>query len=199
MAVSRAVSRVVSVIDLRSRSQGYIALRRAVGYQDRPAEKLLLDFVAFVESRGVADSVTAQVAVDWACGPDLDSHRNRAARLAVVRGFLAYVRAVEPRTEVPAVGLLRRPTPLAPHIFSDEEIAAVLRAARALGPRGSLRPHTYATLIGHRRLVRCCRRFSPSTCSRTRRRARRPSPRTETRSDSSCCSCARRPASSPPH
>jgi integrase len=99
--------------------------------------------------------------VDWACGPDLDSHRNRAARLAVVRGFLAYVRAAEPRTEVPAVGLLRRPPRLAPHIFSDEEIAAVLRAARALGPTGSLRPHTYATLVGL--LVSCGLRISEAT------------------------------------
>jgi len=148
----------VSAVDLRSRSRSYIALRRAVGYHDRRSERLLLDFVAFVESHGAADSVTAQVAVDWACGPDLESHRNRAARLSVVRGFLAYVRAAEPRTEIPAVGLLRRPTRRAPHIFSDEEIAAVLRAARALGPAGSLRPHTYATLVGL--LVSCGLRIS---------------------------------------
>ena len=39
----------------------------------------------------------------------------------------------------------KRPTPriLAPH-----EILAVMEAARALGPRDALRPHTVATLIG---------------------------------------------------
>lgn len=151
----------MSAVDLRSRARRYIALRRAVGYQARPSERLLLDFVAFVESRGLADSVTAQATVDWACGPDLDSHCNRAARLGVARGFLAYVRAAEPRTEVPAVGLFRRSTRPVPHIFSDEEIAAVLRAARALGPTGSLRSHTYATLVGL--LASCGLRISEAT------------------------------------
>jgi integrase len=127
----------------------FVALRQALGFQTRPTERLLLDFIAFAESRGHADAVTAQLAVDWACGgPAGSSRRSRAQRLSVVRGFLVYVRASVPRTEVPAVGLLRgarRPTP---HIFSDAEIAALLRAARALGPGGSLRPHTYATLVG---------------------------------------------------
>jgi integrase/recombinase XerD len=148
----------VSSVDLRSRAQSYIALRRALGYQARPFERLVLDFVAFVESRGFANCVTAQAAVDWACGPDPDSRRNRAARLSVVRGFLVYVRAAEPLTEVPAVGLLRWPSRPAPHIFSDKEIANVLRVARALGPSGSLRPHTYATLVGL--LVSCGLRIS---------------------------------------
>ena len=138
----------MSALDLRSRAQRYIALRHALGYRPQPTERLVLDFIAFVETHGATDPVTAQIAMDWACGPDCESHRNRAARLSVVRGFLAHVRAAEPQTQVPAVGLLRRPARPAPYIFSDEQIAAVLRAARALGPIGSLRPHTYATLIG---------------------------------------------------
>jgi len=38
-----------------------------------------------------------------------------------------------------------RPTP---YIYSEAQIAALMREASALKPAGSLRPHTYATLIG---------------------------------------------------
>ncbi len=133
--------------DLRSRALRYIALRQAYGYQGRSSERLLLDFVAFAESRGQSNSASAQLAVDWACGPG-GSHRNRARRLSVVRGFLTHVRASQPQAEVPAAGLLHAARRPAPHIFSDAEITSLLRGARALGPSGSLRPHTYATLIG---------------------------------------------------
>jgi integrase/recombinase XerD len=151
----------MSATEFRSRAQRYVALRRALGYQARPFEKLVFDFVAFVESRGLADGVTAQTALDWACGPYAEGHRNRAARLGVARGLLVYVRASDPRTEVPPVGLLRRPDRPAPHIFSDGEIAALVRIARGLGPTGSLRPHTYSTLIGL--LASCGLRISEAT------------------------------------
>jgi integrase/recombinase XerD len=66
-----------------------------------------------------------------------------------VRPFARYVAASEPRTEIPPLGLLgpshRR---LPPHIYSREEIAALLRAAAALSPIGGLRPRTYTTLFG---------------------------------------------------
>ncbi len=72
--------------------------------------------------------------------------------------FLAYVRAWLPQTQVPPTGLLRQARRPTPHIFTDSEIAALLRQARALEPRDSLRPHTYTTLIGL--LVSCGLRIS---------------------------------------
>ena len=56
---------------------------------------------------------------------------------------------VDPTTEVPPEGLLgpsyrRRP----PHIYTDQEIAALLTVATTLGPPGGLRPQTYVTLFG---------------------------------------------------
>jgi integrase len=35
-----------------------------------------------------------------------------------------------------------------PHLYRPAEIQALISAACGLGPRGSLRPHTLATLIG---------------------------------------------------
>jgi integrase/recombinase XerD len=137
----------VSGSDLRSRALRYVALRREMGFQSRATERLLLDFVAFAETRGQTEAPTTQLAVDWACSP-AGGRRDGARRLSVLRGFLAHVRASLPQTQVPAVGLLRGPRRPAPHIFSDEEMTALLRAARSLGPAGALRPYTYVTLIG---------------------------------------------------
>jgi integrase/recombinase XerD len=127
----------------------YLALRRALGFAMRAEERLLRDFVAFVDDRGLGDPLAATVAVDWArltgaqCGP-----AGQARRLSVARGFLAHVRAAVPETAVPDHGLLARARRRRAHLFTDTEIAALLRAARSLGPRDALRPYTIATLIG---------------------------------------------------
>lgn len=134
--------------ELRGRLERYVALRRAVGFPMRSEERMLRDFVTFVERRGLDEVLRAPVAVEWACHGDHRGPTTQAWRLSVVRGFLAHVRASVPQTEVPPVGLVvgnRRPIP---YIYTDQEIRALVEAARQLGPTDSLRPHTHATIIG---------------------------------------------------
>ncbi len=124
--------------------ESYLALRRALGFTMRPEERLLRDFVTHLDQRSDAVSV-AQVAVEWSMATAGVSH---ARRLSIVRGFLTMARATDPCIDVPGRGLLRtgrRPTP---HLFTPDEILALMHAARALGPRDTLRPHTVATVIG---------------------------------------------------
>jgi len=133
--------------ELRDQLDSYLALRRALGFAMRPDERLLRSFLAFLEQRGLNGPLRAQAALEWAtgirCGPGHQAHR-----LTVARGFLTHVRAVDPQVEVPGPGLLGRAKRPVPHLYTAAEIAALLCAARALGPRDSLRPHTMATLIG---------------------------------------------------
>jgi integrase/recombinase XerD len=134
--------------ELRDRLERYVALRRAVGFPMRAEERLLRNFVTFVEHRGMDEAVRSRLAVEWACQGDHRGPTTQARRLSIVRGFLAHVRASVPQTEVPPVGLVadnRRPTP---YIYTDQEIRALVDAARRLGPTDSLRPHTHATIIG---------------------------------------------------
>ncbi len=59
------------------------------------------------------------------------------------------MRQFEPRTEVPdesVFGPIQER--LTPHIYHEQEIVDLLTAARALAPRGGLRPLTYETLFG---------------------------------------------------
>ncbi len=132
-------------VNLERRLEQYLALRRAVGYQMRKEEHLLRDFLDFTGRSN--RSIKAQAAVEWACSTECGP-RGQSRRLSVVRGFLSHLRAAVATVEIPGRGMLARPIRSQPHIYSQDEIDALLRAARSLGPSGSLRPHTYGTLIG---------------------------------------------------
>jgi integrase/recombinase XerD len=70
-----------------------------------------------------------------------------AQRLAVLRGFARHLKAVDPQTEIPPLGVLpHRCRRVAPYLYSDTDIEALMAAARALRP--PQRAATYETLIG---------------------------------------------------
>ena len=94
--------------DLLLHLEAYIALKRAVGFPLGARERLLRDFVAFIEDNGIRGTISAQVALDWACSAsDRCGVSRRAARLSVARGFLFHLSALVPGTEVPSARLLR--------------------------------------------------------------------------------------------
>jgi integrase len=133
----------------------YLQMRAALGHKLTGERPQLRAFLAFLAAQDVTGPITTSIALEWACQPP--GTRTRGHRLSTLRGFLSYLKAAEPRTEVPAVGLIRwgsRPTP---YIYSSEEIEGLLRAASQLGgrtlePCGDsgrfLRPITFRTLIG---------------------------------------------------
>jgi len=120
-------------------------VRRILGYRLVRAEKLLAQFLTYVEVRG-EDHLTTATALAWATlSPG--AHRSWAStRLSIVRCFAVHLRGIDPETEVPARDLLPGQTCRAtPHLYSDEDIAALIAAAGSLHT-----PHrvaTYQTLI----------------------------------------------------
>jgi integrase/recombinase XerD len=127
----------------------YLSVREALGFQMRAERTLLRDFVGFIEAHGDGGPIRAHLAVDWACASLAQRGRGGAAqRLSMARRFLTYLRATLPETEIPPSGLVasfRRPQP---YLFTPPQITALIRAAHALGPPGSLRPLTFATFLG---------------------------------------------------
>lgn len=69
-----------------------------------------------------------------------------------MRAFAHYRRATDPRTEIPAPGLLPfQPQRARPYLYSATEIRQLLRAARAMPcryTRGRLRPWVYYAFLG---------------------------------------------------
>lgn len=132
---------------LRQELASYLALRRAMGYRMARPEKLLGQFLDFLQSRGQT-RITVTAALDWARLPASAGTTNWwAYRLSAVRGFATYLHALDPTHEVPAADLLPQRTHRAcPYLYSDADVAALIAATGTL--RTPLRRATFATLIG---------------------------------------------------
>ena len=127
----------------------YLSYRRNLGYELKTEGVQLLQFAHFSDTYGDRGCVTIATALKWSKKSKKANLSSCARRLNMVRRFAKHQILLDPRTEVPPEGLFgsfhRRPTP---HIYSQQEIKALITAASNLGPAGSLRPHTFVTLIG---------------------------------------------------
>ena len=124
----------------------YLRVRRRLGFEMPQDGRLLQRFVVFLEQAG-AERVTTELALRWARMPaDAHPHRWRQ-RLSVVRGFARYLATIDPANEVPSKDLLPGHRPrIAPYIYCEQEIAALMAAGGRLTP--PLRAARHQTLIG---------------------------------------------------
>jgi integrase len=93
--------------------------------------------------------ITTKLAVEFALRSDR-SASTQAGYLSAIRGFAQYLSGIEPKTEVPPTGLIRRGHRPQPYIYSDDEIIRILDAARQYPstPRYALKRHTLYCLFG---------------------------------------------------
>jgi integrase/recombinase XerD len=119
---------------LHERAEEYLRLRRALGFRLDYDGHRLSQFADYLQEHG-ASVITAEHAVAWAQLPQGVTSWTWTQRLTAVRGFAAWLRTIDPATEVPPRGVFpgygSRP---APFIFTDDDIAAMHAAC------GSLRP-----------------------------------------------------------
>lgn len=126
--------------------QDYLRVRRGMGFKLDSYEPLLVDFASYTDETGHRGPITVDLALRWAQSRSQD-HAHLARRLAVLRGFARHRSVFDPDTEIPPVDLVvgasaRRRQP---HIYSEEEIAALLDEVRR--PERGLRPNTYVTFF----------------------------------------------------
>jgi integrase len=132
--------------DLHSALQRYLSMRKGLGYKYDHQTRRLAHFVSFMDSRK-ATTITTKLAIEWATLP-LDRHASWALRLTDVRGLARHIANIDPKTEVPPVGILPGLKRAKPYVYSDAEIDALLAAALSLPPAGALRRWTYHCLFG---------------------------------------------------
>lgn len=126
----------------------YLRLRRTLGYDLEETGRLLHRFAVELDAAGVTH-VTTPVAVRWALAPRVSAPSSvPATRYRAVRGFARYMAGIDPETEIPPAGLVRRPrSRRSPFIYTDEDVLALLEQARATIAQ-PLRAATMHTLIG---------------------------------------------------
>lgn len=130
-------------------AQDYLEFKRNCGYQMRSDGTELLLFARYADQIGHKGPVTTEIVVRWAKRTKSTDPVYWARRYEVVRRFAKYRFLFDPHTEIPPKRLLgsskRR---LSPHIYSDEEITALLQASSQLKSVNGLQPQTYTTLFG---------------------------------------------------
>ena len=132
---------------LEDRLAGYLAMRRALGYRLVRAEKLLGQFIAWLNERGETHDH------DRGCtrvGDPAASDQLELARLSPLASCAASRRTCTRSTRahelVPQDLLPQRPRRAVPYLYTDTEIRALMNASRVIPT-----PHraaTMRTLIG---------------------------------------------------
>jgi integrase len=127
----------------------YLEFKRSCGYKFDAQGKELMLFARYAELSGHKGSLTLELAVRWAKLPENADRQYWAIRYDHVRRFSQYIRLFDPDTEILPKGLLgplrKRPSP---HIYSEDEIASLLKEASNLTNGNGIAPHTYVTLFG---------------------------------------------------
>jgi integrase len=129
--------------------EAYLKLRRSLGFHTPPIAYNLRELLDYVEAKGFSWPIHTQTILDWIgaamahCG--LPGQR---MRLIHARGFLKYLKASVPDTEVPGPGLLPSPMRPMPRWYSTEEIARLQQATLELWEPGSLWQLTPYVIIG---------------------------------------------------
>lgn len=124
----------------------YLQQRRQLGFRLKEDGQMLHQLVAYASERNHRGALTTELALAWAQSPAGASRLWWARRLDTARRFASFWKAFDPRTQLPPAGILgpsycRR----AVHLYTPQQIAALMLAASQLGGLGGL---SFATLIG---------------------------------------------------
>ena len=136
---------------LREAVNRHIDLCRSMGFKYRVQAYVLRGFADFAQRRS-EEFIRTDSVLEWAA--TAPSVRQRHDRLRTVRRLACALNAEDQRHQVPPADVFggepRRPRSC--HIFTQDEIDRLLKAASELAPKGSIRPSTYTTLLS---LIAC--------------------------------------------
>jgi len=141
-----------STSDMMRKVEQYVTHRRSMGYRIKTDAYLLRSFGRYADLHAPGEPLTVDLALRWATAPKGTLRIYHAKRLDALRGFARYLAIFESRTEIPPQGLLgpsfRR---VPPHIYTSDEIAALMRESLTYRPslrRGPFTGLRNATIIG---------------------------------------------------
>jgi len=126
----------------------YLSIRRSLGYTLSTDERILRRFTAFAE-REHAEHVSSALFLRWKEAFGKANNQTWAHRLGTVRVFAQWLHSLDSSHEIPPRSLIpnraRRPHP---HIYSEDDIRRIVRAAAELPSINGIRARTCSTLFG---------------------------------------------------
>src|SRR3954454_5221473 len=135
---------------LGSLMKRHLQLRRSLGYELRTAEIALDQFDAYAAESFPGSQTVTRAMITGYLQKISDLHPiTRHSQLSVLRQFCRFLFQLDPENYIPEGHLLpAAKSDFQPHIYTVNEVVQLMDAAQHLPPAGSLRPHTYSTLIG---------------------------------------------------
>jgi site-specific recombinase XerD len=130
--------------------QRHLALRRSLGFLLVNAEYTLREFDRYLSTEHPdARHVTREIVAGYLETTRALASSSRHDRLSSLRQFCRFLFLFDVDTYVPGQGLLPpRRIKVQPHIYSDEDLAALVHQAACLDVRTQLLPLTYTTILG---------------------------------------------------
>ena len=136
-------------VSLRAAVAYYLESRRKLGFALVKIGVQLNGLVRYAQETHHRGPLTTRLALDWAKLPQDANPLWWARRLDTVRRFARFWVAYDPCTEVPPTGVFgpsyRRGQV---HIYTDEEITALMEATRQLESKRGWQPDVYRALFG---------------------------------------------------
>jgi site-specific recombinase XerD len=135
---------------LAAQMDRFINLRRLSGTDYHSQTRLLGYFDRFLVQQGFnRPHITREITDSYQQGFTTLAPRTQGNRMCVLRQFCKYLAGSNPQSYVPQpLKMIRSHGAHQPYIYQPRQLRALLAAAAGLAPPGSLRPHTYRTLLG---------------------------------------------------
>lgn len=135
-------------MNLRDELDRYLIVRRSLGYNLGPTERVLRRFVDFAEAEQ-AQRITTALFLRWQNTFGQAGRQTWAGRFGMVRLFVQWLHGLDPTHEILPRGLVpSRHRRKRPYIYSAAEIAAIVDAAAELPSVYGMRGLTCSTLFG---------------------------------------------------
>jgi integrase/recombinase XerD len=137
---------------IRAGIKQYIELRQAYGLKFSSAIPVLHQFAEFCR-KNRHQTITTAAVIDWTQTYPESTRLSISTRIRIVRGFAAYWKVFDPKTEIPPRELSREKSGrIKPHIYTNREIAGILDACLKFnaerGQSNPIRRQTFYTCFG---------------------------------------------------
>lgn len=127
--------------------ESYLQSRRQLGFALKNEHGALPSLVRYAQRMGHRGPLTTALALAWSA--QSASQPQRACRLNMVRRFARFRQAADPATQIPPPGVFGPGHPRRPvHIYTAQEIAALLQATAIFGPPTGIRVANLRTVLG---------------------------------------------------
>lgn len=135
-------------MSLSQELQRYLKVRRNLGYDLSTSERVLKQFVSFMEAKKETH-ISSELFLQWKQVFGKAAQSTWAHRLGMVRLFALWLHSFDPRHDIPPQSLIPgRYRRKQPYIYSEDEICRIIEAARRLPSKNGLRAITYPAFLG---------------------------------------------------